>query len=335
MLIFLRRASLFFVVIGSFEMAWQVLPTAAATFDVRIESGDVTLQPDNPIVNLPVKIYVTVQNRGERDVEGTIVFYDNGNRIGSKPFSSRAAGRPDEVWLLWTSTRVGDHDLHVEAVLDPEFSDANPADNSVTVSRYVDYDTDGDGFPDRIDLDDDNDGLTDVEELKLGTNPLNPDTDGDGVKDKEDFYPLDPTRWKYEPPPPPPSVSPAPATHAPAAPSSVPSGSSTPPSASPRTASRREVAPPSSPSHSPALVSEGAGQVTIQAVTSGIIATFQGSTSTPPTLPASMPTATASLPSLETPRSSEESSTSLPWLWAAIGLSGGLGGGFWWLSRKR
>ena len=34
--------------------------------------------------------------------------------------------------------------------------------------------------------DSDNDGLTDAQELALGTNPLRPDTDGDGQTDLEE-----------------------------------------------------------------------------------------------------------------------------------------------------
>ena len=45
-------------------------------------------------------------------------------------------------------------------------------------------DTDGDGIPDHKDPDDDNDGLTDDDELPGGTNTKNPDTDGD---DQSDF----------------------------------------------------------------------------------------------------------------------------------------------------
>ena len=44
-------------------------------------------------------------------------------------------------------------------------------------------DTDGDGRPDSVDTDDDNDGLTDDEEAALGTNPLLGDSDGDGLQD--------------------------------------------------------------------------------------------------------------------------------------------------------
>lgn len=41
-------------------------------------------------------------------------------------------------------------------------------------------------------LDSDGDGLTDIEERRLGTNPFNADTDGDGIIDSLDKYPLDP-----------------------------------------------------------------------------------------------------------------------------------------------
>ncbi len=44
-------------------------------------------------------------------------------------------------------------------------------------------DTDHDGIGDNKDTDDDNDGLSDTDELKYGTDPDNPDTDGDGIPD--------------------------------------------------------------------------------------------------------------------------------------------------------
>ena len=79
-------------------------------------------------------------------------------------------------------------------------------------------DYDGDGIGDNADTDDDNDGYDDIvenqdgtdskdaldyprdpdgdgltnnQELALGTDPANPDTDGDGISDKFDPEPLD------------------------------------------------------------------------------------------------------------------------------------------------
>ena len=49
-------------------------------------------------------------------------------------------------------------------------------------------DTDGDGIPNRLDLDDDNDGIPDSVERRIGTDPLRADTDGDGVSDGFEYY---------------------------------------------------------------------------------------------------------------------------------------------------
>ncbi|MFT4622643.1 MAG: hypothetical protein ACI8PZ_001299 [Myxococcota bacterium] len=50
-----------------------------------------------------------------------------------------------------------------------------------------------------LDRDDDRDGLSNREELELGTDPLNPDTDGDGRLDGADCAPLDPALDEFCP----------------------------------------------------------------------------------------------------------------------------------------
>lgn len=59
-------------------------------------------------------------------------------------------------------------------------------------------DTDGDGIPDEFDEDDDNDGLYDVIEATLGTNPYVADTDGDGLTDYFEVG-RDGESWNYTP----------------------------------------------------------------------------------------------------------------------------------------
>jgi len=67
-------------------------------------------------------------------------------------------------------------------------SDAFPLDATESL------DTDKDDIGNNADLDDDGDGVTDILEIKNGTDPLKADTDGDGANDKEDKWPLDPTK---------------------------------------------------------------------------------------------------------------------------------------------
>ncbi|MCL1150864.1 hypothetical protein [Shewanella ulleungensis] len=57
------------------------------------------------------------------------------------------------------------------------------SDWSSNYARFPALDVDGDGINNDVDLDDDNDGLSDEEELVLGTNPFWKDTDGDGIDD--------------------------------------------------------------------------------------------------------------------------------------------------------
>jgi hypothetical protein len=47
-------------------------------------------------------------------------------------------------------------------------------------------DVDGDGAPNILDYDSDNDGLSDGREIELGTDPANPDTDNDGLHDGDE-----------------------------------------------------------------------------------------------------------------------------------------------------
>ena len=75
-----------------------------------------------------------------------------------------------------TAVSVGVADLDNDSVLDAQ-------DNCIAISNTAQLDTDNDGDGDACDGDDDNDGLSDLVEQGLGTNPLISDSDGDNVSD--------------------------------------------------------------------------------------------------------------------------------------------------------
>jgi hypothetical protein len=72
---------------------------------------------------------------------------------------------------------------------------APPVDDCSGDTRDGRLDSDGDGLPDSKDSDDDNDGITDIREAQLGTNPKLPDSDGDQKSDVDEVLDrrVDPT----------------------------------------------------------------------------------------------------------------------------------------------
>ncbi|OGL74324.1 hypothetical protein A3E39_04650 [Candidatus Uhrbacteria bacterium RIFCSPHIGHO2_12_FULL_60_25] len=203
-------------------------PVSAATFDVQIDPT-ITVTPSPVLVGQQVRIYASIVNVGDEDVEGVVFFSDNGAQIAVKPFSAKSSGKAEEVWSPWQPMAQGTYTIRVDAVNDGSASDATPGDNARSVSVFVDsdsdhdgigdatdpdddndgvpdtedqfpldpsrsHDTDGDEQDDATDSDDDNDGLYDFQEQTMGSDPLKRDTDGDAVGDKEDAFPLDPKK---------------------------------------------------------------------------------------------------------------------------------------------
>lgn len=200
---------------------------AQARCDVRVA---VSLATPLTSIDQPQKVYATVDNPCEEDIEGTATFFIQGVQVKQKPFSVRSGGRSTDAWMTWAPTTMGNQEIRIDAegVSDPS---RNSTYASVSKTIYVDRDTDHDGIPDSIDTDDDNDGLTDDQERAMGTDPLQPDTDHDGVDDKHDAYPLDPSRSRVVVVAPAPPVTPAP----------VPAPAPRPPTPAPNVATKPPV----------------------------------------------------------------------------------------------
>jgi hypothetical protein len=175
-----------------------VAANATGDYELMIPDGGIRVDADPVMVNQTVKVYVTIKNIGHLDNEGIAVFMDNGSNFSMKDFSAKINGNMEEIWSTWTPKTAGSHTVKIKLVPDASMNNPALANYSSQITVYVDQDTDGDGIRDQLDPDIDNDGLTNDEEHAIGTDPYKPDTDGDGVNDKNDYYPLDPSRWKKE-----------------------------------------------------------------------------------------------------------------------------------------
>lgn len=139
-----------------------------------------------------VAISTLLINSSDATFSGTVVFLDNGVPIDEHTFSL-VPGRSSEVVSVEWAATPGDHRIRAKlrgATL-VENGVAKPAEVGEGVVEMltltVDTDTDGDDIGNAGDLDDDNDLVSDADELAAGTDPLKKDSDGDGVSDPDEI----------------------------------------------------------------------------------------------------------------------------------------------------
>ncbi|MBT3725412.1 MAG: hypothetical protein HOM14_06745 [Gammaproteobacteria bacterium] len=80
-------------------------------------------------------------------------------------------------------------DLTFTSEISGSYNCSGPSNSKQTGT--FELDSDNDLIPNSADPDDDNDGISDIDENNLGTNPLSRDSDGDGAFDGLDIFPLD------------------------------------------------------------------------------------------------------------------------------------------------
>jgi len=177
--------SLFFIGAGDLK----------AKADLSLDVSDITFSKTSPVSGEKVRVFARVFNLGDQDICGYVFFSVNGKKVGEPQPVSVKVGTYDDVFIDWIFEK-GDYDIGA-GIVGTSPADENSNNNIVAQEDYfVDTDSDGDGVGDVSDDDKDNDGLSDQEELALGTDPLNLDTDNDQINDKEDAFPLDETEWQ-------------------------------------------------------------------------------------------------------------------------------------------
>ncbi|MDC1392377.1 gliding motility-associated C-terminal domain-containing protein, partial [Flavobacteriaceae bacterium] len=168
--------------------------------------------------NDPLSIPVDADKDGLSDAEETILGTDPNNydtdgdgvndKIDAFPLDPEHNSDQDSDGIPDLIDPDDDNDGVPDTVdvfpFDPLESEDTDQDG---IGNNEDLDDDNDGYLDTLEIragtdpkdkedfpeDLDGDGLSDLEEALLGTDPENPDTDGDGVDDFEDAFPLDPT----------------------------------------------------------------------------------------------------------------------------------------------
>ena len=139
-----------------------------------------------------VRIYTALQNQSGFDITGTIQFLDGEIIIGESEFSV-VDGDLIKEWVDWEVTQ-GYHSISIK-VINVQKHELNKDPEPISLNlgtlgsdeQFADFDTDGDLIGNEEDLDDDNDGISDDEEIIIGTNPLIADTDNDGISDGEEI----------------------------------------------------------------------------------------------------------------------------------------------------
>ncbi len=166
-----------------------------AKTDLSISETDLTFSKNEPLDNNIIIIYARIFNTGDVDVRGYIIFSINGKTINEPQPISIRPNTYDDGFIDY-KFKAGSYNIEAKIVGENPIDDNLENNKIVKKDFFVDLDTDGDGIGDKKDPDIDNDGLTNEEEAKLGTNPLKADTDRDGVNDKIDAFPLDKAEWR-------------------------------------------------------------------------------------------------------------------------------------------
>lgn len=167
--------------------------TVGAAFDFVVDQA-ISVSNSAAVEGQAVKLYTVVVNNNFPTFSGKVNFYNNGQLIGTteiKKLQLEEARQVSISYILPAGTLALTTQLAEVTVIKQDGSAHTLTNDEVKNSRApavfeIDGDADKDGIGNKVDPDDDNDGLTDAREAELGTDPLKADTDGDGLTDQEE-----------------------------------------------------------------------------------------------------------------------------------------------------
>lgn len=184
-----------FVLLALF-IAFLPAPLFAATAPAGVPKDALWFSKDPFFVGDTITIFTVVYNSTNYRLSGTMELRDGTTTISKKDFIVDTLGASQIVSFPWAVT-AGNHLFSVIITQDELrreggslLTDPLAETKTTGAKRFADLDTDHDNIGNTVDTDDDGDGLTDVQEKKSKTDPLNPDTDGDGIVDGKDPHPL-------------------------------------------------------------------------------------------------------------------------------------------------
>lgn len=131
---------------------------------------------EHVIADTETRIYVAFRNTTSHDLTGTVRFTDNGEPAGTALINA-LPGRIVEAWIDWIPD-YGEHTITAslsDVRINPigAQTEAAEVENTITEGTvFADFDTDHDQIPNTYDPDDDNDSVSDTDEIQGGTNPL-------------------------------------------------------------------------------------------------------------------------------------------------------------------
>ena len=115
----------FLVLLSQSSNAWA----AQYDFDANVDIQSISIQPPTFFAGEPVRLYGHITNEGNKDISGYLAFFQGQQELGTEqPFSMRAGGDAEDVWVDWTPV-AGTYNVSIR-ILQTSPQDQNPGNDT-------------------------------------------------------------------------------------------------------------------------------------------------------------------------------------------------------------